>query len=545
MFLPYKLPHMNRSALFLTVLLSLAWVIPGLIGHAPWKPDEAYSFGLVYHFYQTGEWVIPTLAGEPFMEKPPFFYLSATLMGRAFSPFLPLHDAFRLTTGIFIGITLLFTSLGAKELLGESKKLIVVPLLLGCIGMLVRGHEMITDNALLAGFAISIYGVALCLRRPKLGGVLFGTGVGIGFMSKGLIAPGVLGVTALLLPILFKTWRTKNYLATLLLATLAALPWLTIWPFFVYQHSPALFYEWFWVNNFGRYLGFVQLGGSHDHSYYFETLPWFAWPVWPFAFWSLWMNGLKGLKQPNIQLPLILLSVLLAVLVSASDAREVYALPILLPLTLLAANGIDSLPQNAAKTLDRLATIVFSLVSGFLWILWISLFTGWPPKLIEKIYQIQPQYVPEISAITLSVALIYSAIWVLLLSYSVRSNYFAIVKWTSGITLTWCLLATIWLPWIDMGKSYQSMFQDMQKALPAKFDCISSLQLGEPQRALIQYYLGIVTYREETKRRDCDLMLFQGAVETPPNIDMKWKELWNGARPGDQRERYRLYIKNN
>ena len=51
----------------------------GLLGRDPWKPDEAYSFGLVYHILQSGDWVIPTLAQEPFMEKPPLFYLTAAL----------------------------------------------------------------------------------------------------------------------------------------------------------------------------------------------------------------------------------------------------------------------------------------------------------------------------------------------------------------------------------------------------------------------------------------------------------------------------------
>ena len=29
-------------------LLCLAWLLPGLIAHDPWKPDEAYTFGVVY-----------------------------------------------------------------------------------------------------------------------------------------------------------------------------------------------------------------------------------------------------------------------------------------------------------------------------------------------------------------------------------------------------------------------------------------------------------------------------------------------------------------
>ena len=54
-------------------LLLAAWLIPGLFGHGPWKPDEAYTVGLVYHILETGDWLVPTLGGEPFVVKPPIF----------------------------------------------------------------------------------------------------------------------------------------------------------------------------------------------------------------------------------------------------------------------------------------------------------------------------------------------------------------------------------------------------------------------------------------------------------------------------------------
>jgi 4-amino-4-deoxy-L-arabinose transferase-like glycosyltransferase len=67
-------------------------MLAGLLGHDPWKPDEAYTFGLVYHILQSGEWLVPTLAGEPFVEKPPLFFWTAALFARAFG------DVLRLST---------------------------------------------------------------------------------------------------------------------------------------------------------------------------------------------------------------------------------------------------------------------------------------------------------------------------------------------------------------------------------------------------------------------------------------------------------------
>src|SRR5689334_4311120 len=85
-----------RHPVVFTCLLCVAWMLPGLVGHDPWKPDEAYSFGLVYHILRSHDWIVPTLAGEPFMEKPPIFYITAALFARGLGWLLPLHDAARL-----------------------------------------------------------------------------------------------------------------------------------------------------------------------------------------------------------------------------------------------------------------------------------------------------------------------------------------------------------------------------------------------------------------------------------------------------------------
>ena len=68
----------------LTVLICAAWIMPGLVGHDPWKPNEAYTFGLVYEILQGGSWVVPTLAHEPFVESPPLFILTAAAFAKSF-----------------------------------------------------------------------------------------------------------------------------------------------------------------------------------------------------------------------------------------------------------------------------------------------------------------------------------------------------------------------------------------------------------------------------------------------------------------------------
>ncbi|ARU30273.1 hypothetical protein CAP31_00345 [Sulfuriferula sp. AH1] len=51
----------------LTVVLCLAWLLPGLIGHEPWKGDEAETMGLIHSVLSGAPTAIPTLAGEPWL----------------------------------------------------------------------------------------------------------------------------------------------------------------------------------------------------------------------------------------------------------------------------------------------------------------------------------------------------------------------------------------------------------------------------------------------------------------------------------------------
>ena len=102
-------------------LLCAVWLLTGLIGHDPWKPDEAYSFGLVYHILQSHDWIVPTLVGEPYMDKPPLFYWTAAIFAKLLAPVLPLHDGARLATGFYTALTLLFVGLSGRELFGENR----------------------------------------------------------------------------------------------------------------------------------------------------------------------------------------------------------------------------------------------------------------------------------------------------------------------------------------------------------------------------------------------------------------------------------------
>lgn len=524
----------DRSKIWWLTLLCLAWIVPGLVGHQPWKPDEAYSFGIVHHILKSGDWLVPTLAGEPSMDRLPLYFYTAAVFAKLFSPLLPVHDAARLASGLFMALTLLFAGLSGRELWGEGKGRITVLVMLGCLGLLIRAHELIADVALLAGFAAVLYGFAIGLRCWAWGGLWIGIGTGIGFMSKGALAPLVVVPLALVLP-LFQPWRGRRYLWSMFAAVAIAAPWFVVWPALLHAHSPELFAAWLVAGAMPKF------GIQSDYSYYLINLSWYAWPALPIALWALWR---EKWRQPPILLTLVAFLVMLAALTLTTDARDIHMLPMLLPLSLLATAGVDTLRRGAANALNWFGIMTFGFFAGLLWFFWFALMTGHPARNAEHLLELQPGYTPLFIPLAFAVALIYTVAWlaVLILTRRVGRGRRALVNWGAGITLLWGIVATIGLPWVDAGRSYRSMIVSLQQSLPPSYRCIAGENLGDPQRALLDYYAGIVARRSEAVgKQECELLLVQGRANHPHDPGTGWMKLWEGARPGDKAERYWLF----
>jgi 4-amino-4-deoxy-L-arabinose transferase-like glycosyltransferase len=348
---------------------------------------------------------------------------------------------------------------------------------------------------------------------------------------------------ALLLPLAFATWRRRQHLLVLLASSIAILPWLTIWPLALHARSPDLFGEWFWTNDFGRFLGLNDFGPESAPGEYFVMLLWYAWPALPLATWVLWQRGREAFVTPQLQLPMLVFVVAFVTLSLSADARELYAMPMLLPLSLLAAASIDALKRSAANFLDWFGIMTFGLLAAMLWTAYIALMTGWPAPLAARLSELHPGFDARFDPMTLVVAVAATLLWVGLVWRVGRSNRRAIMNWAAGLTLFWVLTNLFLLAYIDYGKTYRGMIEQVKVHLPAK-GCVASQNFGESQRALLDYFAGVKTQRLEripAAARDCDALLWQGSVGNVDSIGEPWVKVWEGARPGDRRELYRIY----
>jgi len=526
-------------------LLVAAFLVAGTVGHDPWKPDEAYTFGVVFHILQGGDWVVPTLGGEPFMEKPPLYFLAAAASAALFSPLLPLHDGARLASTFFMVGTVAAVAFSARRLFGPPHGVRAALLLLGCIGLMMYAHTLITDVALLFGFAVAVCGLALALDRPFAGGALLGTGAGLGFLSKGLVEPAMLGLALAMLPIAFREWRDRRLALALGWAVAFALPWLLAWPTALYLRDPALFDEWLWVNNFGRYFGFAHLGAYDEPLYFTRTLPWFTLPAGALAVYAyavaIRREGL-GMAR-GLQLSLALAAGILVVLGTSASVRELYAMPILVPLSIAAATAVDRIPRRVAFAATAAMGMVAVGVALLDWWIWgTGLARGHPPE----IGMLAP-YLPTDFAFTLHPvlavgALVITGLWIAVWLTRPGGSWLAL--WTANVALGWGVTMTLLLPWIDDAKSFRTPFADIAARLPPG-DCVASVGLGEGQRGMMDYVAGRKTQRVERGHANCPFLLAQTTHDgTLPRLPAgEWSLLSRVARDGETRERFLLYVR--
>jgi 4-amino-4-deoxy-L-arabinose transferase-like glycosyltransferase len=520
----------------LFALLLLAYLLPGLIGHDPWKTEDAIGIGIVHQMLEHGRWIVPYLAGEPYLEDGPLHYWAAALTAKLFGLVLAPHDGARLASGVMMAAVIAFVHLAGRELYGRIEGISAVLTLLGCLGLLVHAHETLGEISMLAGQALAWYGIALAPRKPHRAGWLLGAGLVVAALSKGVPSVAAPITVALAMPLVSSAWRRREYLATLIPALLMPLVLCGGWLAFAESRSGGLALAW-WSANATQ---FATPRSAAALFYWGPTLAWALWPAWPLALWTLW-EGRRRTAAPGTRVLIAAVAATLLVLLFLSEPREVYALPLLLPLALLAGAGVPSLRRGAANALAWFGAMSAGLLGAAMWLGWFAMMTGFPPTVARNFARLEPGHTPQFSWTVLAVALAFTSAWIWLILRGERSVFRGVSFWAAGMTLLWGLAMTLILSWIDYGKSYRTVAVALKKNIPADSRCIESRGLGEAQRAVFDYHAEVVTQRlERGAEARCSLLLVQAREGESDKLGSGWKFLWEGRRPRD-RERFRLY----
>jgi len=414
---------------------------------------------------------------------------------------------------------------------------------IACLGLLLLSHETAAPALQVSLVAASLY-AGTCLFDAKTWRSAVGLGIALGclVLTRGLIVPVALYASLILLAF----WRERQLVSKLLVSLLIAgtLPLLWIMLHEWQQPVPGFIAEWLQWHQTQ-----IAKTGLHTFAMLTKSLIWFTWPAWPIAFWA--MYAWRRQHVLHIQLPAITLFVVLVTCVFFNLAGNVDLLPLLPPLVILAAFGLPTFKRGGINAIDWFSVMTLTAIASFIWLGWIAKQTGWPEQLAKNAFRLAPGFKPEFNFLAFAIALAATIGWVLLLQWRLARKppvlWRAVVLSTGGVVLCWLLLMTLWLPWLNYGKSYATVAEQIQSTLPVNYDCVIADGIGPAQRASFAY-LGEVKFAKKNQTH-CDYLLVQDndvrlkRSKAIKKISEDYKLLWQGRRASDRNESFRLFVR--
>jgi 4-amino-4-deoxy-L-arabinose transferase-like glycosyltransferase len=535
------------------VALMTVWVLLGLIGHDPWKPDEAHTFGIAWRALTHGQWLIPNLAGERFDDLAPLSYWSAAGFAWLLQSVLPLHDGARISSGAWIGLAFWLVGMTARELYGKGSGRYAVLTLAGCIGLFERAHQLLVDNTLFAGIALTLYALTRMQRTREKSAMLLAAGVLICFLSKGWSG---LWLSVLMVVGVWIAMRNKQAIyapRTLFCAAGMVVFVIAAWMFLVQRAAPGALAEWTrseWADVFKDR---TALEPIQTLWFLIKTLAWFAFPALPLALWStrLMQRGfVGGLKQWQFRVPAFACAALVIGLLLSGTPRTVSLMPLLIPLALIAVPGLDHLKRSHSGFLDWIGIFFFGALMIAAWLFWSTLYLDAPRGIFLKILtNFQPGFNQAIKPISVALALGLTVLWFAMIRPARRTHKRALVNWTVGMTAVWGVGMLLFTPYLDYGKSFRiPISQALAQVSPdvrAGKQCLASAGLGFGQRAMFDYFSNLPTKRvENTKTAQCDWLLVQANPDNPSKFTVPAAQFERAGvmmRPGGKEEPWVLF----
>lgn len=532
-------PQAHFPSGFALALLVAVYLLPGLIGHDPWRGDDVRSFSIVLGMLNDGSWLFPHLAGEPYTAFPPLYYWVSALFALAFGWLLPLHDAARLATGLFAALAILWIARSAARLYGKSAQTTAGLLTIGTLGLAIHAHEMQPMVALLAMQALTLAGLSRMADDPLRGGAQAASGTALAFLAAGPIGLVLTIPLFLLLALTCPECRTPRASGALTLSLSLALGMSAIWPIVLGQKHPDLVVLW-WGD------ATAALGGPAVRSDslldMFELLGWFLWPLWPIALWAGWRNRRALVRMP-ILLPLASIVTAVGVLYAVGEFHHARVLPLIPGFALLAAVGVQSLRRGAANAFDWFALMTFAVFAILVWLAWTAQVIQWPPGLARSLARSAPDFMLAWSGIQLALGVLITLVWMILVWRMPRAVNRGPTNWAMGTTMLWCLAVTLLLPWFNHDRSYRAVSDSLRIALAGEPPgCVASIGLNTSHRAALDYFASLRTEAVSGNETGCPYLLVRadGQAEFAPAPP--WQQIWEDRHGGGRRlELFRLY----
>jgi len=466
----------SRAVTLTAVGLLLAVSVVGIFDHDAWNPHEFRVGGIIREMVDAGDWVVPTLGGEPFLEKPPLYYRFAAgchaLIGGDAA------RAMRAASLLFGIATLLAVARIAFLFLGRRGALVSAAVLATSVGFLHGSHFLLTDTALVAFVALSFWAFVESRERRKGFRWLGWFFLGCSILSKGLIGPALV-LPALFIWLLWERDLKAGILAlapvrgTLVLALTVA-PWLVA---LYLRDDGRLFWWWVEEQTVDR---FASSGKAMHHDegplFYFPGLalmflPWTAWLV--VGWFVRRKDGGPGSATLS-RLAIAWAGWGFLLLSAAQTKREIYLIPLLAGWALLTANWLAGRDRLRGA---RTWTVAIGVLTALL-----------PPLALAGHLSGKLVYPSPLPTFLLGAAAAAAGIW-LLVRLARRPEGFGMPAFWLAPCVLVVTAILLFFPPADVSKSHKAGMEQLVRVLPE--EKLTAYKLGETVIGSLSFHTGL------------------------------------------------------
>jgi hypothetical protein len=219
---------------------------------------------------------------------------------------------------------------------------------------------------------------------------------------------------------------------------------------------------------------------------------WFSWPAWPLALWTAWRWHRQRWSR-HMALPLLfaVTGFGVSLCMDGSDRALLLTLP---ALAALAAFSLPTLSRSMSALIDWFTLLFFSGCAITIWVIWIAMQTGVPPRIAANVVRLFPGFVPSFSGLHFGLALLATFSWIWLVRWRTGRQRSAIWKSlvlpAGGAALSLLLLMTLWLPLGNFARSYAPLVQRVAALIEPR-GCVQVHGLTRAQIAAFQFHGGL------------------------------------------------------
>ncbi|HET7864082.1 MAG TPA: hypothetical protein VFL86_06700 [Burkholderiaceae bacterium] len=529
------------------LLFCAAYLLPGLFGRDPWKSADLIAFGYMVNIAQNHtSWLAPMVGGLPADAALLPYWLGAVfikLSGGLIAPELAARIPFALLLGSSFLLTWYSTyhlarteaaqpvpfAFGGEASPTDYARAIADGALLALIaslGLLQLGHETTPELGQLASVALYLYALSASpfrswqSRAASLVSLPALAASGAPSIAMMLAAAGTLAC-----------WRssyepTRRFtiwiVASAVLAALVATS-LGAWGWRLEAYEDAA-----------------------EAASVVRLLAWFTWPAWPLALWTLW-RWRAHLLHRHISVPLgcALVSLVACIAMGGSDRALMLALP---PLAVLASFALPTLHRGTSSAIDWFSVFFFSVWALAIWVIYASVYTGFPAKPAANVMRLAPGFVPSFSALALVVAVLATMAWLWLVQWRTGRQrhplWKSMVLPASGVALCWLLAMTLGLPLFDYARSYRPLITRVMQYVP-RDACIAAPGMTRAQLAALEYFGDYrVDGTASAQSTHCEFLLLTETVSHRAQAAPGWLLMAREQRPSDKEEVIAIYRRN-